>query len=96
MNSDNAYLALDLIDYLTHEPMHACIHSLVLAAISPSSAYRSLATHRHALWNHVTVRRFPRFANMRNGACLGHLAGDSRGDLAADIDVWLTCVIDGT
>lgn len=70
MHPDNAYLALGQIYRPCSLWTHACMHSLVFAAISHTSAQQSLATHHNAitelegillLTSSRPMRRFSRF-----------------------------------
>lgn len=77
-NSDNAYLALDLIDY-SHPRTHACMHAYIIWCSLRSRPHRRIDHWR------LTVRfgimslfgGFPGFRTRGMVRALGRLAGDS-------------------
>lgn len=78
--------------------MNPCMHAYI-GCLLRSRPHRRIDHWRLTAMRFGIMSLFGGFPGLRTRGMVrawGHLAGDSRGDLAADIDVWLTCVIDGT
>lgn len=79
MNSDNAYLALDLIDY-RHPRTHACMHAYIVWCLLRSRPHRRIDHWRLTAMRFGVMSLFGGFPGFRTRGmvrALGRLAGDS-------------------